>query len=114
MAAIDSMTAGKALGLGFVLAAVNPKNLLLAISAGIAVGAADLTVGEMVVVIAVFTLIAASTVLVPVLAYLTASQRMGAPLGRLRGWLVHNNATIMAVVLLVLGTSVIGKGIGSF
>ena len=38
---------------------------------------------------------------------------MAAPLERLRVWLVDNNATIMAVLLLVIGVSVIGKGIGS-
>jgi hypothetical protein len=32
----------------------------------------------------------------------------------LRRWLVHNNATVMAVLLLVIGVTVIGKGIGSF
>lgn len=114
MSAIDSMTAGKALGLGFLLAAVNPKNLLLAVSAGVVVGASGLTTGDLVVVVAVFTVLAASTVLVPVLGYLAASQRMAAPLASLRGWLVENNATIMAVLLLVMGASVVGKGIGSF
>jgi len=34
MAAIDSFSPAKALGLGFLLAAVNPKNLLLGIAAG--------------------------------------------------------------------------------
>jgi hypothetical protein len=32
----------------------------------------------------------------------------------MRVWLVANNATIMAIVLLVLGVALIGKGIGSF
>jgi hypothetical protein len=35
-------------------------------------------------------------------------------LDSLRGWLVDNNATIMAVLLLVIGVSVIGKGIANF
>jgi hypothetical protein len=39
---------------------------------------------------------------------------MAAPLERLRGWLVHNNATVMAVLLVVIGVVLIGKGIGSF
>ena len=113
MAAIDSMTPAKALVLGVLLSAVNPKNLLMAASAGLVVGGAGLSVGEQVAVIAVFTVIAASTVLVPVIAYLAASAKMAAPLERLRVWLVDNNATIMAVLLLVIGVSVIGKGIGS-
>ena len=66
------------------------------------------------VVILVFTLIAASSVAVPVIAYLVASARMAGPLESLRAWLVHNNATVMAVLLLVIGVVVIGKGIGNF
>jgi threonine/homoserine/homoserine lactone efflux protein len=114
MSAIDSMTAGKALGLGFLLSAVNPKNLLMAISAGLIIGGAGLAVGQTVVVIVIFVLLAASTVLIPVVAYLIASERLAGPLDRLRAWLVNNNATIMAVLLLVIGVAVIGKGIGSF
>jgi threonine/homoserine/homoserine lactone efflux protein len=114
MSAIDSVTAGKALGLGFLLSAVNPKNLLMAISAGLIIGGAGLAVGQTVVVIVIFVLLAASTVLIPVVAYLIASERLAGPLDRLRAWLVNNNATIMAVLLLVIGVAVIGKGIGSF
>jgi threonine/homoserine/homoserine lactone efflux protein len=113
MSAIDS-TAGKALGLGFLLSAVNPKNLLMAISAGLIIGGAGLAVGQTVVVIVIFVLLAASTVLIPVVAYLIASERLAGPLDSLRAWLVNNNATIMAVLLLVIGVAVIGKGIGSF
>ncbi len=114
MAAIDQMTAGRGFVLGFLLSAVNPKNLLMAIAAGVIIGTGGLTVGEGAVVILVFVLIAASTVAVPVVAYLVASKRMAAPLEALRGWLVQNNATVMALLLLVIGVVVIGKGIGSF
>jgi threonine/homoserine/homoserine lactone efflux protein len=114
MSAIDSMTAAKSLGLGFLLSAVNPKNLLLAISAGLIIGGAHLSLGDTAVVIVVFVLLAGCTVLVPVIGYLVASARMAGPLDSLRGWLVDNNATIMAVLLLVIGVAVIGKGIASF
>jgi threonine/homoserine/homoserine lactone efflux protein len=113
MAAIDTMTPAKALVLGFLLAAVNPKNLLMAASAGLVVGGASLSLGQTIAVIAVFTVIAASTVLGPVIAYLAASAKMAEPLERLREWLVDNNAAIMAVLLLVIGVSVVGKGIAS-
>ena len=114
LSAIDSMTAGKALGLGFLLSAVNPKNLLMAISAGVIVGSADLAVGQIAVVIIIFVLLAASTVLIPVIGYLIASARLAGPLDKLREWLVENNALIMAVLLLVIGVSVIGKGLANF
>ena len=32
----------------------------------------------------------------------------------LRTWLVHNNSTVMAVLLLVIGVVLVGKGIGSY
>lgn len=114
MAAIDDMTAGRGFVLGLLLSAVNPKNLLMAAGAGVTVGTAALPVGETTVVIVVFTLVAASSVAIPVIAYLVASSRMAGPLEALRAWLVHNNATVMAVLLLVIGVVVIGKGIGSF
>ncbi|WP_136707638.1 GAP family protein [Agromyces sp. H66] len=114
MSGIDAMTAGRALGLGFLLAAVNPKNLLLGAAAGLAVGSAGLDVGAVVLALIVFTVIAAASVAVPVIAYLVASDRMAAPLERLRGWLVHNNATVMAVLLVVIGVVLIGKGISGF
>ncbi|NLP84650.1 GAP family protein [Microbacterium sp. CFH 90308] len=114
MQAIDTITFPKALGLGFLLSAVNPKNLLLAASAGVTVGAAALDGGSTALVIAVFTLIGASTVLVPVVGYLVAADKLRGPLDALRGWLAKENAVIMAVLLLVIGVAVIGKGIGSF
>ena len=114
MSAIDSMSAVKALWLGFLLAAANPKNLLLAIAAGVIVGSAGLTVGQTAVVITIFVLLAASTVLVPVFGYLVASARLAGPLDKLRQWLIDNNAVIMAVLLLVLGVALIGKGFADF
>ena len=65
-------------------------------------------------VIIIFVLLAACTVIIPVIGYLIASARLAGPLDKLREWLVENNATIMAVLLLVIGVAVIGKGIGSF
>jgi threonine/homoserine/homoserine lactone efflux protein len=115
MSAIDSMTVAKALGLGFLLAAVNPKNLLMAASAGLIIGGAGMGFGQgLALVIIIFVLLAACTVLIPVTGYLIASARLAGPLDRLRGWLVENNSTIMAVLLLVIGVAVIGKGIASF
>jgi threonine/homoserine/homoserine lactone efflux protein len=114
MSAIDSRTAGKGLGLGFLLSAVNPKNLLMAASAGVIVGGAGLAFGQTVIVIIIFVLLAGCTVIIPVVGYLIASARLAGPLDRLREWLVENNAVIMAVVLLVIGVAVIGKGIAEF
>ncbi|MDE0545203.1 GAP family protein [Microbacterium sp. C7(2022)] len=114
MQAIDSMSFAGAAGLGALLSGVNPKNLLLSASAGVTIGSAALGTGLTIAAIAVFTLIAASTVLVPVVGYLLAADRLRGPLDALRGWLARENALIMALLLLVLGVVLIGKGIGSF
>ena len=114
MSAIDSMTTMRGAVLGFLLSAVNPKNLLMAAGAGVLIGTAGLSGGEITLVIVIFVIIAACSVAVPVIAYLLASEKMAGPLESLRGWLVQNNATVMAVLLLVIGVVLIGKGIGSF
>ena len=74
---------------------------------------APLSVSSAIAVAIVFTVVVACSVTVPVIAHLVASRAMAGPLESLRGWLVHNNATVMAVLLLVIGVSVIGKGIGN-
>jgi threonine/homoserine/homoserine lactone efflux protein len=114
MQAIDTMTVARALVLGFLLSGLNPKNLLMGAAAGIAIGSADLSTTDDVITVAVYVVVAASTVTIPVIAYLVAAPRMAAPLASLRTWLVHNSATVMAVLLLVIGVVVIGKGIGSY
>lgn len=114
MAAIDQFTVAKGLGLGFLLSAVNPKNLLMGAGAGMTIGSAGLTTGGTVITVIVFTVIAAASVAIPVIGYLLASQAMAAPLQSLRVWLLHNNATVMAVLLLVIGVTMLGKGLGSF
>ncbi len=113
MAGVDSMTPAKALVLGLLLSAVVPKNLLIALSAGLIVGEAGFSGGQAALIIVLFTAIATSTVAVPVVAHLVASARMRLPFERLRVWLVQNNVAIMVVVLLVIGVVMIGKGLAS-
>ena len=113
MAGVDSMPPAKAFGLGLVLTAVVPKNLLLAFAAGLVLGEAGLGVGQAAVVVILFTVIATSTVAVPVVAHLVASARMSGPFEELREWLVRNNVAIMVMVLLLIGVVLIGSGIAS-
>ncbi|MFF5036237.1 GAP family protein [Nocardia salmonicida] len=112
MKAIDTLTPVKALGLGALLSGVNPKNLLLCVSAGVAIGAGGLSAGGDLVAIVVFTLLASVTVLAVVLGYMLAADRLGPMLDSLREWLQLNNHAVMAIVLLIMGAVVLGKGIG--
>lgn len=111
MKAIDKLTPAKTASLGILLSAVNPKNLMMCAAAGIAIAQGDLGIGGEVVGVAVFTVIAASTVAVPVAVYVTNAERTRGPLDTLKAWLEQNNSTVMFVLLLVIGTVLIGKGL---
>ncbi len=111
MASIDEFKAAKAFGLGVALAAVNPKNLGLTMAAASTIGGFGLGSGEEAVVVAVYVLIASITLIVPVVGYLAARERMTPVLDTMKGWLTANNATVMAVLFAVLGAKVLGDGI---
>ncbi|GAA1701949.1 GAP family protein [Microbacterium sediminicola] len=113
MQALDRLGFWDALGLGVLLAAVNPKNLILGAESGIQFGLGSMSVAGGIWAILLYTLVAASTILVPVVAFLVAEKPLRHPLDALRGWLERENAVIMGVVLLVLGVVVIGKGIAA-
>lgn len=111
MAAIDRFTPVKAAGMGFLLSALNPKNLMMCVAAGTAVGSVGLDRGQEIGALALFVVLAACSVAIPVIAYAVASDRMKEPLKHLEDWLKQHNAAVMAVLLVVLGTVLVGKGI---
>lgn len=113
MSAIDTFTFAKALGLGLLLSALNPKNLIMAVGAGTTIGAGHLSVSGNVISVLVFTIIAVSTVAGPVICFFLARDRVAESLGALHHWLEQNNATMMAVLMLVIGMVLLGKGIGA-
>jgi hypothetical protein len=112
MQRIDAMRPGAALGLAIVLSVANPKNLLLIVGGAVAIAQAGLGSADEVVAGAVFTVIAALTVAVPTLAYLFAGDRVQPSLDRAKAWLSANNTAVMAVLLSVIGVTLIGKGLG--
>jgi Sap, sulfolipid-1-addressing protein len=114
LTSIETITPPKAGGLGFLLSAVNPKNLLLLVAAGMAIDQGVAGTGQKAVSIVIVTLIAASTVALPVVLNLLMGERARGILGSMDEWLRKNNATVMAVLLVVIGSVLIGKGIGGF
>ncbi len=108
---IDDLTPPKAAGLAVLLSAVNPKNLLLIAGAMVAVSQYHLSVGDEAVVLAVFVVIAISTVAAPVVLYRAGGDKAQHLLDSMKAWLTTNNATVMAVLLLVMGVVLLGKGI---
>jgi threonine/homoserine/homoserine lactone efflux protein len=112
MQKIDSMKPGGAFGLAFLLSAVNPKNLLLTAGAAVTIAQADLSSSDTVIAVAVFTLIGSCTVGIPTIAYLIMGAKVQPQLDGAKAWLSVNNTAVMAVLLLVIGVSLFGKGLG--
>ena len=109
--AVDTMSALKSLGLGFAGAAANPKNLPLAISAGVSISQAGATGVSGVAAVLLFGIVASTTVLVPVIGVLVLGDRTRQPLDALKVWLLANNSTIMMVLFIVLGAKMLGSGL---
>jgi threonine/homoserine/homoserine lactone efflux protein len=113
MATIDSFTAPKALGLGAILSAANPKNLALTAAGAAAIAQAGTSGAQSAIAVAVFVVVASITVVGPVVFYLIAPRAADKPLDSIKELMSDHNAVIMMVVLLVLGAKLLGQGLGA-
>ena len=111
MGTIDKVNTVTALGLGAVLAGLNPKNLLLAVAGAAAIAQTGIAGGQQVIAYVVFVLIATVGVGVPVAIYFVMGDRSAQLLARLKDWMGRNNAVIMSVLCLVLAAKVFGDAI---
>jgi hypothetical protein len=98
MARLDSLGAGKAAGLGAALAAVNPKNLLLAVAGATEIAQADLPGVRQVTAYAAFVLCASLGIGIPLAITLVLGVRGQPILESLKGALTRHMATIVAVL----------------
>ncbi|MGE5335328.1 MAG: GAP family protein [Nitrososphaerota archaeon] len=112
MAGLNTFTPVKALGLGALLSGLNPKNLAFTLAASLAITQANLPIEQIIVVFAIFVVLASCTVAAPAIIYVAGGSRAANALQKMKIWLAANNASVMAVLCLVLGVVVLGKGIG--
>ncbi|WP_291049506.1 GAP family protein [Herbiconiux sp.] len=113
MTKVTSLGPLPSLGVGFVLM-LRPKNLLLTITAGVAIAAGNVPFGPTVVAIAIFVVLGISTLAAPIIVAVADPARMRKPLEETRVWIERNSATVTTLVLLVLGTVIIGSGLARF
>ncbi|SDZ52210.1 GAP family protein [Herbiconiux ginsengi] len=113
MAKVTTLGPIPSLGVGFVLM-LRPKNLLLTIAAGVAIGAGGATFSEVVVGIALFVVLGISTLAAPIIFAVVDPSRMRRPLEETRIWIEGNSATVTTIVVLVLGTVIIGSGLAHY
>jgi hypothetical protein len=111
MSALDSFTPVKAGGLAAALSGANPKNLLLVVAGAAAIAKAGISAGEQAIALVIFVLIASIGVMVPVVLFFALGERSKEMLDGLKDWMVQNNTTIMAVLLLILGVKLVGQAI---
>jgi len=111
MAGIDSLAAGKAFGLGAVLASANPKNLIMVVGAATGLAQLGLATSDVIVSAVVFVAVASLSVGGPVVYYLVGGAHSKSSLDELKGWLLTHNEAVMTVLFLVFGGVLISKGL---
>lgn len=113
MATIDGVTAGRATGLGLALSGANPKNLALTLAAAATIAEAGLSSGEELAALAAFVAIGSASVLGPVLAHAIAPGPTTRPLGAIKGFMTRHSATVMAIVLVLIGAKLLAEGLST-
>lgn len=108
---MSSLTPAKAAVTGAAMTVVNPKVLFICAAAGLAIGSAGLNAPAVWAADLWFTAFAASTVAVPILAYVLMGRRLEPTLNNVRSWMERQHAVLVAVILVVIGLLVLYKGI---
>jgi threonine/homoserine/homoserine lactone efflux protein len=113
MKTVDTFTPGRSVAMGAALSSVNPKNLLLVVGAATAIAQTGASTGHQAVALIVFIVIASLGVGAPVAIYYLMGDRATKILADLHDWMARENATIMAVICLIIGAKLIGDAISA-
>ena len=84
-----------------------------ALAGGFAVGADATSLTEELIAVLVFALVATSTALVPLVAYLLRGDRALGTLGRAKDWLTKRSDVVMSAIMVVFGILLVWKGWGA-
>lgn len=96
---------------GLYQVVLDPKNLILAIAGGVIMGVSAMQIVPVIITIAVFVVIALSTVLIVVIANLAAAQKTAGAIDGARVWLVSHGSALVASVLFIVGVTLVGQGV---
>ncbi len=100
-----------ALGVGALLAAARPKNILLVPAGVLVIAEANLPLRNESLAFGVFIVVATIGVAVPVVIYFVMGRRGPAVLAQLEQWLRLHTSTVMAWVCLVIAVDLVVQGI---
>ena len=113
MASLGTLTPLRAAGLGWLLSALNPKNLVLIAAGAAAIAEAGGGRAAQAAGLAVFVALAMLGVTIPRARSLLLGDRAAAPLERLRDWMARESATVVAVILVLFAAKLSGDAIGA-
>lgn len=111
MAGIDGLQPGKALGLGALLAAANPKNLILILGAAAGLAQLGVSTGDALWGLVAFVVVGSLSVATPVVYYLVGGAGARSSLEDLKAWLGLHDEAIMAVLFVVFGVVLLSQGL---
>ena len=113
MQAVDTFSPAKAAATALLFSAVKPKNLILTIGAGSAIAQTGASTASQAGALAIFVVLASAGVGLPIAIYFFTGERATALLAELRAWLTRENTTIIAVICLIIGVTLIGDALSS-
>lgn len=114
LASMTQATPARAFGLGLLVTATNPKDLAIAIGAGLTIGATIDDIPGAFGAATVFALLATLTAIAPLVAFVMLGDRAGDVLSAARDWLTANLKLVVSVILLLIGVLLISDGLAFF
>ena len=111
MDGIASSSPTRSLGVGAVLGASNPKNLVVGLAAAVVLASAGLPASQQLIAGGIYVLVAVLGVATPIVAMLVLGERSGEVLEGWKLWLRQNNATVMSVLFFIFGVILISQSL---
>jgi hypothetical protein len=110
MAALDTLSPLKALGVGAVLLLVSPADLAVYLSAMQGLSSTEFSGGQRILVVALLIVAVDLCIVVPLAIYVAMPHRAKQLLTGLRTWLTDNQRQVTAWVLIVFGVLLLVSG----
>jgi threonine/homoserine/homoserine lactone efflux protein len=111
MRKLDNVTAARAAGLAVLFNLVKPKNLLLAMGAGVAVARVGASAAGQASAIGVFVVLGTAGLGIPLAIHMLMRNRGRDLLVGLRDWMVRENAVIIIVLCLAIAAKLLGDAV---
>lgn len=108
---LDSISTVKTVSMGFLLSTFNPKNLLLTFAGAAYIDASMATPSQQAIALIIYAVVASLSIIIPTIAYTLYTERVAVVLVNWKVWLIRNNAMLIAVLLVIFGSLIIGNGL---